>query len=38
VSGTVLHERDGAVATLTLSRAERLNAIVPFGDDGQERR
>jgi enoyl-CoA hydratase len=29
VSGTVLYERDGAVATLTLSRPERLNAIVP---------
>ena len=27
--GTVLYERDGAVATLTLSRPERLNAIVP---------
>jgi enoyl-CoA hydratase len=29
VGGTVLYERDGAVATLTLSRPERLNAIVP---------
>jgi enoyl-CoA hydratase len=29
VAGTVLYERDGAVATLTLSRPERLNAIVP---------
>ena len=29
MSGTVLYERDGAVATLTLSRPERLNAIVP---------
>jgi enoyl-CoA hydratase len=29
VTGTVLYERDGAVATLTLSRPERLNAIVP---------
>ena len=25
----MLYERDGAVATLTLSRPERLNAIVP---------
>jgi enoyl-CoA hydratase/carnithine racemase len=29
VGGTVLYERDGAVATLTLHRPERLNAIVP---------
>jgi enoyl-CoA hydratase len=29
VTGTVLYERDGTVATLTLSRAEGLNAIVP---------
>jgi enoyl-CoA hydratase len=29
VGGTVLYARDGAVATLTLSRPERLNAIVP---------
>ncbi len=29
MAGTVLYERDGAVATLTLSRPERLNAIVP---------
>jgi enoyl-CoA hydratase len=29
VGGTVLYERDGAVATFTLSRPERLNAIVP---------
>jgi enoyl-CoA hydratase len=29
VPGTVLYERNGAVATLTLSRPERLNAIVP---------
>ena len=29
VDGTVLYERDGAVATLTLSRPERFNAIVP---------
>jgi enoyl-CoA hydratase len=29
VDGTVRYDRDGAVATLTLDRPERLNAIVP---------
>jgi enoyl-CoA hydratase len=36
VGGTVLYERDGAVATLTLSRPERLNAIVPEQIDDVE--
>ena len=36
VDGTVLYERDGAVATLTLSRPERLNAIVPVLIDDLE--